>query len=55
MLEARTGINDTWLTFEWRRQAIDQRDRPWQASTDPSGAGLDFGGDVIHVGLKLDY
>ena len=23
LLEARTGINDTWITFEWRRQSID--------------------------------
>lgn len=43
LLEAQTGINDTFLTVEWRRQAVD------------SGSGLIFSGESITVGLKLDY
>jgi hypothetical protein len=43
LLEAQTGINDTFLTVEWRRQAVD------------SGSGLIFSGEAITVGLKLDY
>ncbi len=52
LLEARTGINDTWVTVEWRRQAIDSRNRPWAAPVD---TGLIFSGDIFQVGLKLDY
>jgi MYXO-CTERM domain-containing protein len=54
LLEAQTGINDTYLTFEWRRQRIDQRDLPW--SPGPATIeGLDFSGTMFTVGLKLDY
>lgn len=51
-LEAQTGINDTYLTVEWRRQWIDSRKWVWEA---PEGDGLLFSGDMITVGLKLDY
>lgn len=51
-LEAQTGINDSWLTVEWRRQRVDDRSAPWAGPTD---GGLDFSGDAILVGLKLDY
>lgn len=51
-LEARTGINDSWLTIEWRSQAIDARRRPWSG---PSEEGLSFGGNAVQVGLKLDW
>jgi hypothetical protein len=53
MLEARSGINDSWLTFEWRRQAVDFRDAPWGAPV--TNNRLSFAGDAIMVGLKLDY
>jgi len=53
MLEARSGINDSWLTFEWRRQAVDFRSAPWGAPV--TNNRLSFGGDAIMVGLKLDY
>jgi hypothetical protein len=43
LLEAQTGINDTFITVEWRRQAVD------------SGSGLIFSGEAITVGLKLDF
>ncbi|MEN0066289.1 MAG: hypothetical protein AAGA48_29395 [Myxococcota bacterium] len=52
LLEAQTGINDTWLTLEWRRNRIDARNRPWQAAVDQ---GFTLSGDVFSVGLKLDY
>ncbi len=54
LLEARTGINDTWLTVEWRRQSIDERSRPWQPAN-VTGSDLYFSGDIFQVGLKLDY
>jgi hypothetical protein len=51
-LEARTGINDSWLTIEYRHQAIDARQAPWSGAKKD---GLDFGGNVFQVGLKLDW
>ncbi len=51
-LEAQTGINDTYLTFEWRRQNVDHRKLPWGS---PVKQGFDFSGDQFTVGLKLDY
>ena len=54
LLEAQTGINDTYLTFEWRRQRIDQRDMPWSPGPNKI-EGLDFSGTMFTVGLKLDY
>jgi hypothetical protein len=43
LLEAQSGINDTYLIVEWRRQDIDKPE------------GLDFSGRLLTVGLKLDY
>ena len=43
LLRARTGIDDTWLTVEYRDQTIGD------------GEGFDFNGTVIGVGLKVDY
>lgn len=43
LLRARTGIDDTWLTFEYRDQTVG------------NGDGFDFNGTVIGVGLKVDY
>lgn len=58
-LETRTGINDSWLTIEWRRQRIDGRDRPWSGRDDQLNAAgprpLDFSGDAFTLGLKLDW
>lgn len=42
-LETQSGINDTFLVFEYRQQKID------------NGSGFDFAGRVISVGLKLDF
>ncbi len=53
LLEAQSGINDSWLTFEWRRQRVDGRTSPWAA--DETTTGLNFSGDAIMIGLKLDY
>jgi MYXO-CTERM domain-containing protein len=53
-LEAQTGINDSWLTLEWRRQRVDSRKRPWSGRSAP-GDRLDFSGDAFMVGLKLDW
>lgn len=44
MLEATTGINDTWLFVEYRRQFIGA-----------GGPGLDFSGWSLSGGLKIDY
>ena len=52
LLEAQSGINDTWVTLEWRRNRIDDRSRPWGA---PKNKGFNFSGDVFSVGLKIDY
>ena len=54
LLEAQTGINDTYIVFEWRRQRVDQRNLPW-SPTPELVEGLDFSGDMFTVGLKLDY
>jgi hypothetical protein len=43
MLEAQTGINDSWFTIEFRRQVIE------------GDQGIFFSGDVITAGLKLDF
>jgi len=43
LLRARTGIDDSWLTFEYRDQTVGD------------GEGFDFNGTVIGVGLKVDY
>ncbi|MCB9688500.1 MAG: hypothetical protein H6735_25915 [Alphaproteobacteria bacterium] len=52
-LEAQTGINDSWLTLEWRRQHIDARNAPW--SGEDLSNTMNFGGDSFSVGLKLDW
>ena len=52
LLEAQTGINDTYLIAEWRHQSVDSRTVPW--GTDGT-AGFDFTGSMLTVGLKLDY
>jgi hypothetical protein len=44
LLEANSGINDTYVVVEWRRQ--DQ---------EGGRSGLDFSGTAFTVGLKLDY
>ena len=54
LLEASSGINDSYLVIEWRKQAVDQRNQPW--SPKPTKVkGLDFAGNMITIGLKLDY
>ncbi len=50
-LEASTGINDTWLTVEWRRQRIE----PGRFLFLENSEGLSFSGDWVTVGLKLDW
>lgn len=52
LLEAQTGINDTYITFEYRRQNIDSRKTPWAAA---NGDGLDLSANMFTIGLKLDY
>jgi MYXO-CTERM domain-containing protein len=42
LLEAQTSINDSWLTFEYRRQRF------------PNSQGFDFSADVFTAGLKFD-
>jgi hypothetical protein len=53
-LEAQTGINDSWLTVEWRRLRVDARSRPWSGRTTAPDR-LDFSGDAVMLGLKLDW
>src|SRR5688572_24450680 len=52
LLEAQSGINDTFITFDWRRQDVDARELPWAPSVHE---GLTFSGSVFTIGLKLDY
>lgn len=52
LLEAQSGINDTYLTFEWRRQRVDDRNLPWAPA---KNTGFDFSATMFTVGLKLDY
>jgi MYXO-CTERM domain-containing protein len=57
-LETRTGINDSWLTVEWRRQRVDGREAPWSGRDDRLGQAqrpLDFSGDSVTLGVKLDW
>lgn len=44
-LEARTGINDTWLTLQYRKQIVGKQ----------GDAGLDLDGWTISGGLKVDF
>jgi len=50
-LEANTGINDTWLVVEWKRQRVDPGKFLFLTNSD----GLSFSGDALTVGLKLDW
>ncbi len=54
-LETQTGINDTWITIEWRRQRVDARNAPWGGRLANAQNALDFSGDAFTVGLKLDW
>ena len=54
LLEVTSGINDSYLVFEWRTQRVDQRDRPW-APAPTKVKGFDFSGSLFTIGLKLDY
>ena len=54
-LETQTGINDSWITIEWRRQRVDARATPWDGRIENAQNALDFSGDVFTVGLKLDW
>ncbi len=54
LLEATSGINDSYLVIEWRKQRIDQRDLPW-APAPNKVRGLNFSGNMFTIGLKLDY
>lgn len=51
LLEAATGINDSWLTFEWRRQYVE----PGQFLFLENSEGLSFSGDLFQAGVKIDY
>jgi len=53
LLEAQTGINDTFLTIEWRKQDI--ANRVGDAEPAAGQSGYDFSGNVWSVGLKLDF
>ncbi len=44
-LEARSGINDTWLTIQYRRQIVGKT----------GDAGLDLDGWTLSGGLKIDF
>lgn len=42
LLEAQTGVNDSWLVIEWRHQVV-------------GSEGLTFDGDALTFGLKVDF
>lgn len=44
LLEAQSGINDSWLTLSYRRQVIES-----------TGTGFNFSGNTLEAGLKLDF
>lgn len=50
-VDAKVGINDSYLTIEGRYSKVEQqlRDGEWQSD------GLSFSGWSLHVGLKLAY
>ncbi len=52
LLEAQTGVNDTYLLVEWRRQVIDNRKVPWESGAEN---GFTFTGSSVNVGIKLDF
>ena len=56
-LEEVTGVNDTYITFEWRRQFIEPEYAgfSFDGEQDSSHRGFDFSGDVFTIGLKLDF
>jgi hypothetical protein len=43
LLEAQTGINDSYVVFEWRKQV------------NGVDSGLSLSGQTLLIGLKLDY
>jgi len=51
ILEAGTGINDTWVTVEWRRQRVE----PGKVLFFNNSEGTSFSSTVLSIGLKLDY
>ena len=57
LLEAQSGINDTWIVLEWRdRQTWDRVVDPDVEPTEPvPGEGISFAGTVFTAGLKLDF
>lgn len=50
LLEATTGINDTYLTFEYREQVIEKGSAVTEGEDQ-----LSFSGRLFTVGLKLDF
>ena len=42
-LEASSGITDSYISIEWRKQSIG------------TGSGLSFSGEAVMIGLKLDH
>jgi hypothetical protein len=52
LLEAQTGINDSYLTIEFRTQNVDHRSSPFERG---NKYGLDFSATMVTMGLKMDY
>lgn len=48
LLEAQSGINDTYLVVEWRDQTVEK-------AVGGGEGGMDFSGTMTTVGLKLDF
>jgi len=42
-LEASSGITDSYISIEWRKQSVG------------TGSGLSFSGEAVMIGLKLDH
>ena len=49
VLEARSGIRNSYLAIEYRQQTIGE------AQAEEEGGGFIFSGDAVTVGLKFDY
>ena len=50
LLEASTGINDTYLTFEYRQQSIEKG-----SDVEDGADQLSFSGRMVTAGLKFDF
>lgn len=49
LLEAQSGINDTYIVLEWRKQVVEK------AAGSGDDTGMSFSGTMTTFGLKMDF